>query len=84
MRIIAGGVGHLVRTPSGGDRRASMVPPEYVSVFVCRCIDCGRLDLGGPSWNARAECPADLPRCRCGAAQRLEQLEVNDALRKVP
>ena len=80
----AGGVRRVGRTPSGGDRRAIVEPADHVSVFVCRCVECGRLALDGPSWNDPADVPAELPRCRCGGRQETERVDVNDALPRLP
>jgi hypothetical protein len=57
---------------------------DHVSVFMCRCAWCGRLDHDGPSWNRRGDAPAVLPPCRCGGTQTVEQLDVNEALPGLP
>jgi hypothetical protein len=57
---------------------------DQVSVFMCRCTECGRLDHDGPSWNSRGDAPAALPPCRCGGPQALERLDVNEALPRLP
>ena len=71
-------------TLSGGGRRGTMKLADHVLVFMCRCAWCGRLDHDGPSWNHRADAPVALPPCRCGGAQTLVQLDVNEALPRLP